>query len=218
MRLVVAVSISAVLLGAACTSTQRIDAGVGADGEGQGPADGPVETPSTSVVEPTTTSASSEVGTGDHVPPRVADPQPQTTTTRIFPSTVPDELPPASTSRRYSNDEWEEHPAAVFVPDPALSGSGYETDWIVVQEREPSDPDDGMEGCAVDPPPTLDGLRIEFVHESDTAEGEVLIGIDDAEWAQETVAIYIAVEDGSPVEVSSVDELTRWAYTIAAQG
>ncbi len=215
--------------------------------------------------------------TGELAPLPAPEPTPPTITTTTPPTTITTDLSPSTTFPPYIDDEWEEHPAAVYVPDPALFGSGYGIDWVDVQEREPSDPGQMIEGCPVDPPPTMDGLRVDLSHRSDSAEGEVLIGIDDAEWAQETVdafravgsceaeaidvdeisvvetetgaddavilevsvasgsdslrslilvarygdtmiAVYVAVVDSGPVELPSVDDLSRWADSIAAQG
>ncbi len=124
---------------------------------------------------------------GDPSPVPTADRPVQSTTTSTVPDTIPGERPPLTTLPANPDDEWRDHPGAVYVPDPALFGSGFSLDRVLVEEPAPSNPDQVIESCPVDPPPTMDGLRIELRHESDKVEVEVLIGLDNEVWAQDTV-------------------------------
>ncbi len=92
--------------------------------------------------------------------------------------------PPPTTEYR---PEWKDHPAASYIVDPEFFGSGFEMGYVRVEEAEPSDPEDLIDGCPAVAPPTMDGLSPTYEHESGTAEIGVVIGIDNAQWAQDTV-------------------------------
>lgn len=138
------------------------------------------------VLEPVLEAAAGRL-TGDPSPVLVRKQASTTTTTRDVTATDPGERPTSTGVSPPAGDDWKDHDAAVFVPDPTLFGPGFVLDRVTVLERQPSDPDDAIEGCPVDPPPQLDGLRVQYDDESGTAEIEVQVGIDDAAWAQGTV-------------------------------
>lgn len=140
-------------------------------------------------------------------PSPVPAPEPhQTSTTSTPPTTTPGERPPSTTVPRNPDEEWKNHPAAVYVPDASLFGSGFRRTWVRVEEPEPSDSDDVIDGCPVDPPPTMSGLGINYEHESDTIEVEVVIGIDNQAWAQATIDSFRAL-GGCSAEALDVDTL-----------
>lgn len=227
------------------------------------------------VLEPVLEAAAGRL-TGDPSPVPVRE-QASTTTTSSLDATVPGERPTSTSVPAPAGDDWRDHAAAAFVPDPTLFGPGYVLDRVTVDEREPSDPDDVIEGCPVDPPPQMDGLSVQYDHESGTADIDVQVGLDDPVWAQDTVdafralgscgadalgvdefaviepssgaddavvldltlssgdtavrgqvlvarygdmlvSILVGVEGGSPAGVPSVDDVVRWADTIAAGG
>lgn len=133
---------------------------------------------------------------GDSVPVAVNEAPPTTSAPTTPPSTF------ASVGW-----DWEDHPAAAYIPEPELFGAGFSQSWGDIQEGEPSDPNDDIEGCEVDAPPTMDGVKVVFENETETAEVELLIGIDNSAWAQDTVDAFRAVA-ACGAEALEVDEIT----------
>ncbi len=107
---------------------------------------------------------------------------------------------------------WRDHPAARYAPDPSFFGEGWEVVSGSIQQAAPSDPEDRIEDCDVEPPPTMVGIEVEYEAEYDSdsfdtrvnREVEILIGIDDAEAAAELLAAFDLVVDCAPTEVTLV--------------
>lgn len=139
--------------------------------------------PDPSLMEPTT--STTRPGQQDPTPNESTVPGTRPTIT-LPQDPVPLPLPvePTPTTQR---TDWKDHAAAGYVVESEFFGSGYERDYVFIETSSPSDPDDLIDGCDASPPPSMDGLSASYEHESNRAEVETIVGINNEQWAQATI-------------------------------
>lgn len=133
-------------------------------------------TPGVTTTEPGTRSTTTEPGTRPANTEPVTQPENTVPAVTVRPGDTappsPDEFPP-------SHADWADDPLARLAPHPDELGVGWEFDYGSVNEAEPADPDDMIDGCDVPAPPTPAGISLAYEQRSsgDYEEMEIELGV-----------------------------------------
>lgn len=138
----------------------------------------------------------------------------------LVPAATPTVAPPPAepTPVPERGRAWQDHPAFAYLPDPSEFGEGWRIELDHVNEAAPSDPTDAIDGCDVDPPPTLAGLEVEYeptepdIDPDPGAIGpagglvdiEVMVGIGDRAGAIATIVAFRDLAVECPGELDGV--------------
>lgn len=138
------------------------------------------------------------------------------------PTVAPLPVEPTATPMPPQAQAWRDHPAFAYLPDPAEFGDGWRLELDRVNEAAPSDPTEAIEGCEVDPPPTMAGLEVDYEpaepasapdgapdsERFDSASGlvdvDVMVGIDDRDAAIATMVAFRDVAIECPGELQGL--------------
>ncbi len=134
-------------------------------------------------------------------------PLPEPTPAGPLPTASPTSGPtptPIPTSRPI----WMDSPLAVAVLDDGDLGAGWEREFVNWREAAPPDPEENIEGCDVDTPPTLEGVEAEFFDRGSDQVIEQILSRGSPADVRATVQAFRALGECGAVQEDD------WSYSV----